>query len=220
VTNTTQSNDTSHTLKSLIAQANDLLDAIRGSKQDSSSSGDGSSTGSSFSATPQVLPGATQNAQAPQPGDFLKLVHTSASSAPVPVADQVLVQIKSAGADSGSQIKIQLHPEDLGKVVVQMNTDSDGKTGISITADNRQTLALLQNEARSLENALRDIGLKTDTGGLSFNLSGQQHQQQNPNSFGGYTQVAAATTDDDADYYTAPTAIYSLGIQQGLDIRV
>ena len=103
------------------------------------------------------------------------------------ILDQVFVQIKSSAATGANQIKIELAPESLGKVEVQMVTGTDGKTGITITADSRQTLAVLQSEARSLESALRDIGLKTDAGGLNFNLrgDGQQQNQQNSNAKGG-----------------------------------
>ena len=132
------------------------------------------------------------------------------------------MQIKNAVADGASQIKIQLSPEDLGKVTVQLNTDASGKTGITITADNRQTLSMLQSEAKSLETSLRDIGLKTDTGGLNFNLSGQGQQQQNPSGKQpNYTTVDAIGADDaTADYYTTATNIYRLAAQDGLDIRV
>lgn len=150
---------------------------------------------------------------------FVKLLASSASNAPV--ADQVLVRIKSAAADGESQIRIQLAPEDLGKVVVQLTTGADGKTGISITADNRQTLLMLQQEARALESALRDIGIKTDTGGLSFNLSGQQPDTRTPSRQAAYTQAVAVTaSDEDAEYYGAAVNLYRMTAQQGLDIRV
>ena len=95
----------------------------------------------------------------------------------VPVADQVLVNIKQAVADGASHIKIQLHPEDLGRVDVRMSVGLDGKTGMTIMADNKDTLEMLQREVRHLERALTDLGLKPDAGGLSFHLR-QQNQDQ------------------------------------------
>jgi flagellar hook-length control protein FliK len=164
---------------------------------------------------------APQTQIQPQDSGFAKLLPAASSLQNTSATDQVLVQIKSAASTGASTIRIQLDPADLGKVTVQMNTGTDGKTGITITADNRQTLSMLQNEARSLESALRDIGLKTDTGGLNFNLSGQHsNPQQNSGKQANYTQVAAATTADDADYYSTATAVYQVAAEQGLDIRV
>jgi len=173
----------------------------------------------SANAASQIAAHMNNNQPQATDNDFAKLL--SASTSHAPVADQVLVQIRNATSDGASQVKILLEPAELGKVVVQMNTGTDGKTGVTITADNRQTLALLQNEAKSLESALRDIGLKTDTGGLNFNLSGQQQHSQNPGKQQNYTQVAAVTaTDDEADYTTMSIGVYPISAVQGLDIRV
>jgi hypothetical protein len=211
-----QANDNKDALQAALAKVNDLLAPTFSSKQDPNNSNDDQTA---KTTTPQtVIPGFTQTINQSQDTGFTKLV--SAPAATTPVADQVLVQIKNAISDGSSQIKIQLSPADLGKVVVQLTTTSDGKTGITITADNRQTLSMLQNEARALESSLRNIGLKTDTGGLSFNLSGQQQNQQQSGKQGGYTQVANVDTESDADYYSAATTVYRLAAQDGLDIRV
>jgi flagellar hook-length control protein FliK len=134
-------------------------------------------------------------------------------------ADQVMVQIKNAAEAGQSSIKIQLQPADLGKVTVQMVTGSDGKTGVTITADSRQTLSMLQTEARSLESALRNIGLKTDAGGLNFNLRGQGQNSGNTGGQASYTQVAALGNETEEDFGTI-NALYQVSVQSGLDIRV
>jgi flagellar hook-length control protein FliK len=49
-----------------------------------------------------------------------------------------------------------------------------------MTADQPQTLALLQKDAPSLTRALRDAGLDVSQSGLNFSLKGQgQNQGQN-----------------------------------------
>lgn len=169
--------------------------------------------------TPAVAHAPQQNVQE---SSFAKIVQQPTPHTPAtPPQDQVLVNIKNAVADGLSQIKIQLHPEELGKVEVHLTTSADGKTGISITADNRQTLALLQNEARALQDALRDIGLKTDAGGLNFNLRDSQQDARNSSKQqqGGYTQVAGVEDVEEPGYSTAG-ALYRLAVQNGLDIRV
>ena len=168
----------------------------------------------------QNLPIMTINTH--QVTDTSKPSVTTASTMPnQPVSEQVFVQIKSAIADNSNQIKIQLTPESLGKVEVQMVTNAEGKTTVTITADNRNTLAMLQNDAKSLEKSLTDIGMKTDSSGLNFNLSGQNSQQgrQNKNTKGGYTEVSAIE-ETDASYYGLVTTSYKLSLQQGLDINV
>ncbi len=134
-----------------------------------------------------------------------------------PVADQVLVHIKTAISDGNSLIKIQLEPAELGRVDVRMDVGIDGKTIMMITADNKDTLEMLQREARNLENALRDLGLKTDAGGLSFQLRNQDQQQQKFTRTG--TGYASVEEVEEAPVQPV-THSYSLGVQEGVDIRV
>lgn len=147
-------------------------------------------------------------------------------AAPTParaqILEQVVVQVKQAAQDGVSQIRIQLHPEDLGKVDVQLTTTADGKTSVSIASDNRNTLAMLQNEARSLQDALRDIGLKTDAGSLSFNLRdpGQDARNSSKQSAASYTKVAGVEEVTDDYGVSTAGALYRLSVVQGLDIRV
>lgn len=176
-------------------------------------------TASANTITPAVAYAPQQNVQE---SSFARIVQQpAAQSSALPPQDQVLVNIKNAVADGLSQIKIQLHPEELGKVEVHLTTTADGKTGISITADNRQTLSMLQNEARALQDALRDIGLKTDAGSLNFNLRDSQQDARNSSKQqqGGYTQVAGVDDIEEPAYSTAG-ALYRLSVQNGLDIRV
>lgn len=63
--------------------------------------------------------------------------------------------------------------------------------------------------------------MKTDSGSLSFNLSGQQQQQQShPGKNSGYTHVAGIDADDDIQPLTSTTTLYRLSAVSGLDIRV
>ena len=106
------------------------------------------------------------------------------------VLDQVHFQVKTALADGSSKITIQLNPPELGKVDVKIEVGADGKTsGVTIMADNKNTLDLLQRDTQGLTRALNDAGLTTDSGSLSFSLNGggQQNQAQTG------SQQAAAT---------------------------
>jgi flagellar hook-length control protein FliK len=93
-------------------------------------------------------------------------------------AEQVKVHLQNALADGSRRMEIQLKPHELGRVDVRIDTDADGKSHVTVTADKRDTLDMLQRDARSLERALADAGLKADSNSLSFNLRGDEGQQQ------------------------------------------
>ena len=98
----------------------------------------------------------------------------SRSSTPtyVPAAEQVAVQFGRALASGADQITIRLQPESLGRVDVQVELGKDGRLSAMFIADRPETLDMLQRDARVLERALSDAGLRTENGGLSFNLRG------------------------------------------------
>lgn len=93
-----------------------------------------------------------------------------------PIADQVSVQISKAIKAGLDRINIQLRPENLGRVDVRIDIARDGSASIMVIADNKDTLELLQRDAKELLRSLEDAGLKADSSNLSFNLRGQQNQ--------------------------------------------
>ena len=107
-----------------------------------------------------------------------RALNGGATGLPSPV-DQVIVQINRSVKNGDDQISLQLHPADLGRITVKLEVGSDGMVQGSVTAENPQTLALLQKDSRSLERALQDAGLRTDPGSLQFNLGGQGNNNGN-----------------------------------------
>lgn len=100
-----------------------------------------------------------------------------------PVAQQISVQISKAVKAGVDQIDIQLRPKELGRIDVRLELAGDGRVSATITADNRETLELLRTDARGLEKALDDAGLKADSNSLNFNLRGQDGRPSgNPQS--------------------------------------
>lgn len=112
---------------------------------------------------------------APAPGAFAHHLHEAS------VRDQVNVRIQQAVREGVDKISVKLQPQELGKVEINIEMAGDGITRLSVTADSRTTLDMLQRNARELEKALLDAGLKADSGSLSFNLRGDGQPQQ---SFG------------------------------------
>lgn len=97
---------------------------------------------------------------------------------PENATEQVMVQVRKGLKEGNSKIEIRMQPEELGKVHVKIETAHDGASKITVTAERRETLDMLQRDSRSLERALQDTGLKTDSSSLSFNLRGDNSQQQ------------------------------------------
>lgn len=95
-----------------------------------------------------------------------------------PVAEQVVVRMRDVANKDAKQIQISLDPKELGKVDVRMDVANDGRTQITMTVDKKETLDLLQRDRVSLEKALAEMGMKTDSGSMNFNLREQPRGQQ------------------------------------------
>jgi flagellar hook-length control protein FliK len=157
----------------------------------------------------------SQSTQTNTATDFARILQ----QARMPVVDQVIVHMKAGLENGDSKINIRLHPEELGRLEIKLNVDMSGKTVVSITADNKSTLDLLQRDARGLERALADAGLKTDAGSLSFNLRGGQHEQGQapPRAAENYLKTMPEETPD----ASVISRSYVISVtEEGLDIRV
>jgi len=92
--------------------------------------------------------------------------------------EQVMVQIKRhVQAGGGSEkLNIQLYPEELGRVEVQLDFADDGMLRVLVLAEKPEALQNLQRDAHLLERALQQAGLKMDDGAMSFDLRGGHSQ--------------------------------------------
>ena len=91
-------------------------------------------------------------------------------------ANQVAVHIQRAVSAGQDRIRISLHPAELGRIDVKLSLGNDGTVRAVVSVERPETFELLQRDARGLEKALQDAGLKTDSGSLSFNLKGESEQ--------------------------------------------
>ena len=147
---------------------------------------------------------------------FARLLNPAQQAA---LTEQVTFHIKTALADGSSRIRIQLDPAELGRLEIRLHVNADGKTGVVITADNKDTLALLQRDARGLEQALNDAGLKTDSNSLSFNLREQQREHNQPER--NYTAYPKTQEEEDEDMALAAISrSYVINLSEGLDIKI
>lgn len=142
-----------------------------------------------------------------------------------PVIDQVAVHVAKAAAEGIDKINIKLKPATLGQIEVQLEIASDGRIHAIIAADKPETLDLLQRDARALERALGDAGLRTDSGSLSFNLRGQGQQNGDPgHTFAGFSGGVTNPAVNDSAFIgnTDRIGAYlnSRAAAGGVDIRV
>jgi len=112
--------------------------------------------------------------------------------------EQIAIHIQKAVAAGKDQVTIQLRPEDLGRIDVKLELGADGQVKAHVRAEKPETLELLQRDARGLERALQDAGLRADTGSLSFGLRGENRgdgQGRAPAFAGAMPQSPDAATE-------------------------
>jgi hypothetical protein len=137
------------------------------------------------------------------------------------VMDQVSVQITKQAKDGVDSIKIQLKPVELGAIEVKLDVGQDGRVSGVVTADNKDTLAILQKDSRGLEKALEDAGYKADAGSLTFNLrEGTQQNAQEGQGRGRGRRGAATGLDLTAGTAATQAQPRWSGGRSGVDIQV
>ena len=188
----------------------------------SGDSGSGNSSQNQTAAQP-VLAASTDKATA-APADsaatFSRMLGKVSSGS---ILEQVSFQIKTTASDSSSKIHIQLDPAELGKLEIKLSVGANGKTDVTVTADSRSTLDLLQRDSGGLARALTDAGLSTDGGSLNFNLrGGDQQQGQGGNNQAALTYKKTQPEEEDgtAIASTVISRNYVVNLSEGLDIKI
>ncbi|MCB9944760.1 MAG: flagellar hook-length control protein FliK [Geminicoccaceae bacterium] len=92
---------------------------------------------------------------------------------PLPPSVQIAQQLVQATQDGVGRLRIQLHPEELGGVDIDVSFDHERKVSVSISVERPETLDLLQRESRHLERLLGQHGLAVDNG---LDLAMQQNR--------------------------------------------
>ncbi|MEM7652525.1 MAG: flagellar hook-length control protein FliK [Pseudomonadota bacterium] len=108
-----------------------------------------------------------------------------------PVQDQIAIQIRRAVDTGQDKISIRLNPSELGRIDVEMTRSADGQIQAVIKAEKSDTLDLLMRDARHLERAMADAGLKLDNSALSFQLASGGAGGEGQQGDGGNNEMAA-----------------------------
>ena len=169
-------------------------------------------------AAPNALAGV--NASSPQTTNSVlaaqQPVTNSRPGAAPAATNQVSVQLSKAIQNGDNKIKIQLRPQELGRVEVKLEIATDGRAKAMIIAERSETLDILQKDVRVLERALQDAGLKTDQNSLSFDLHGRKDnsdtRQANSESFNDDTNPDTSDGSNSLENESNPISATAIGI--------
>jgi flagellar hook-length control protein FliK len=119
------------------------------------------------------------------------------------------------------RFEIRLDPADLGRIDVRLDMSDDGTVKAHLTVDKVETLALLQRDARTLERAFEQAGLKPSDGGIDLTLRDHSFAGHRQGGDGDQQRSSAHTSTfipaDQAD--EKPARLLWRGTT-GLDVRV
>lgn len=167
------------------------------------------------------IPGFAMPAPATPMAD-VRVQAQAETARPVPL-ENLAVEIATRARNGERRFDIRLDPPELGRIDVRLEIDSKGNTSTKLIVERSETLDMLQRDARGLEKALQNAGLKTDAGGLEFSLrqdtQTQQGQHNHPAGFRDRPDVAQT----DAGIMTEVqinNASLAAQIRGGVDIRI
>jgi flagellar hook-length control protein FliK len=167
---------------------------------------------------PSASPDATTPMKAADPASAM-----ARADAPVPL-QAVAVEIGMRAMRGSKEFSIRLDPEDLGRIDIKLEISEAGQVQAKLTVERVETLQLLQRDAKTLERAFDQAGLKTNPDGLQFSLRdpGQQGRQgaQQDQSPKGQRFAADDKDGQKIDEITLRPAIYRTAAARGLDIRI
>lgn len=156
---------------------------------------------------------------APSITQHVQVAAQAQAPTPAPNMPALAIEISAKSQTGAKQFDIRLDPPELGRVEVRLSIDAAGKASAHLSADQPQTLDLLQKDSTSLMRALRDAGLDVSQDGLNFSLRQQTYQDGGAHQGSGRPRnfSLTATTSLEA---TATSAAYRRPADGRVDISV
>jgi len=145
--------------------------------------------------------------------------NTAARTAPQPAVQQIAVQITRAAEAGQDRLTVNLKPAELGNVTIKLEVGHDSRIIAVIQAERPETLELLQRDARSLERAMAEAGLNTDSGSLNFGLKDSGSDFMAGDQGGDGRTAGLAVPDIETDD-TTPTLYAPMADGSGVNINV
>ncbi len=150
----------------------------------------------------------------------------------VPVS-ALAVEISRQVMNGKTQFDIRLDPPELGRISVRLEMDGAGQTRTHLIVERAETLEMLTTDARNLERALQQAGLKAEPGSISFELAQDmadgfdpQGKDANADDQSGDASGTANSDDpsrasDPDELAATPEAIrHQLTVTGHLDVRI
>lgn len=148
----------------------------------------------------------------------------SETSRPTPL-HIVPVEIGARVLAGNKRFDIRLDPAELGRVDVSLEISDKGDVSARLTVDRVETLHMLQRDARTLERAFEQAGLKPSDGGVEISLrdpsdqSGSR-QQQRQDEEGPRTRRAWVETTEESALVAETVPLRRAGRLGGVDLSV
>ncbi|HEY8565842.1 MAG TPA: flagellar hook-length control protein FliK [Beijerinckiaceae bacterium] len=144
----------------------------------------------------------------------------NASTPPVPLG-AVPIEIGLRSLQGSTRFEVRLDPAELGRIDVRLDIDDEGKVKAHLTVERIETLNLLQRDARSLERAFEQAGLKPSDGGIDYTLRDQSSGRGGQGQPGARTSPGdgAPAVRDDTNPVLPPERLLRRGAA-GIDLRI
>jgi flagellar hook-length control protein FliK len=153
------------------------------------------------------------NVSAPATGNHVTVETASSRPAPElpqpPAVNQIVNSVKLISQQGKTEVRLQLQPEELGKVLVQLRLH-DGHVTVRVLAETSQAQGLLQDHLSQLKSALTAQGLQVNS--MSIDLGRDASAFDNPNRQSGdsaYQGSGFQSTRSFADDQPAAAPIWS-----------
>lgn len=137
----------------------------------------------------------------------------------------VPVEIGARALAGNKRFDIRLDPAELGRVDVSLEISDKGDVSAKLTVDRVETLHMLQRDARTLERAFEQAGLKPSDGGVEISLRDPSdqpgsRQQQRQDDEGPRTRRAWVETTEESALVADTVPLRRAGRLGGVDLSV
>ncbi len=135
----------------------------------------------------------------------------------LPIIQKVSTEVAQLARENGQSMRIQIHPENLGKIDLKLVSNSSGMKVI-MTAEVPATAKLLETHLDQLQQQLADAGVSIS--GMSVNSQGAQGQFANPSQSQSQSNVIQVTIPEfNQDSETPATQTLKVS-SSSLDYRI
>lgn len=149
---------------------------------------------------------------------------TSAESTRPTPLHIVPIEIGARALAGNKRFDIRLDPAELGRVDVSLEISDKGDVSAKLTVDRVETLQLLQRDARTLERAFEQAGLKPTEGGIEMSLrdpadqSGSRQGRQDEE--GSRTRRAWVETTEESALVAETAPLHRAARLGGVDLSI